>query len=62
MPHCPCLPQVWHGRWNETDVAVIMLGSLSVLGVPAVSVQRDAAGGALPSWQGVVGVAGQACT
>jgi hypothetical protein len=39
--------QVWLGRWQETDVAIKQLGSLSALGVQTGSLQHDSSGGAL---------------
>jgi len=37
--------QVWLGRWQETDVAIKQLGSLSALGVDTGSLQHDSSGG-----------------
>jgi hypothetical protein len=37
--------QVWLGRWQETDVAIKLLGSLSALGVETGSLQHDSSGG-----------------
>lgn len=55
---CPCqhatphthrtLFQVWLGRWQETDVAIKQLGSLSALGVQTGSLQHDSSGGERP--------------
>ncbi|PSC73896.1 Serine threonine-kinase CTR1 isoform A [Micractinium conductrix] len=37
--------KVWLGRWQETDVAIKQLSSLSDLGVEAGSLQHDSSGG-----------------
>ena len=37
--------QVWLGRWQETDVAIKQLGSLSALGVDTGSLHHDSSGG-----------------
>ncbi|KAL4422385.1 hypothetical protein ABPG75_008582 [Micractinium tetrahymenae] len=37
--------KVWLGRWQETDVAIKQLGSLSALGVQTGSLQHDSSGG-----------------
>ncbi|KAI7842069.1 hypothetical protein COHA_004266 [Chlorella ohadii] len=37
--------KVWLGRWQETDVAIKQLGSLSALGVDTGSLQHDSSGG-----------------
>ena len=55
-------PQVWLGRWQETDVAIKQLGSLSALGVETGSLQHDSSGGAYrlrlaplsPAWRAPV--------